>query len=173
MLATPIELEPEEWKQFDFSMYRVSTHGRVFSRRTKKILKLHLNKSGYPCVKLSSTAEDGRDMTVRVHRMVAEAFIPNPYNLPTVNHLDGIKYNNFRSNLEWASHSRQMTHAVETGLLDTRKPSEGLVRLIRVFIGCGRSDADLALAYNLSVTTIASIRQRLAYTHVKKLNKLR
>lgn len=51
-----------------------------------------------------------------VHRLVAIAFIPNPFNLPTVNHIDGNKLNNHVSNLEWCSYSNNNIHAFKTGL---------------------------------------------------------
>lgn len=52
-----------------------------------------------------------------VHRMVAEAFIPNPNNYTDVNHKDGNKQNNFVDNLEWVSHSQNIKHAENKGLL--------------------------------------------------------
>ena len=51
---------------------------------------------------------------------MAKAFLPNPLNLPTVNHKDGDKMNNAVGNLEWASSKRQVIHAIQTGLHETR-----------------------------------------------------
>ena len=60
-----------------------------------------------------------------IHRLVAQAFIPNPLNLPTVNHKHGqFKDNNHVGNLEWATFSRQTTHAIGQGLIQ-RAPSTG------------------------------------------------
>ena len=47
--------------------------------------------------------KDGKSYVQNVHRLVAQAFIPNPDGLPTINHKDGVKYNNVDENLEWAS----------------------------------------------------------------------
>ena len=69
---------------------------------------------GYDRVKL------GESGMMRIHRLVAEAFIPNPLNLPEVNHKDGDKKNNCVTNLEWVTHQGNMVHAVETGLFGER-----------------------------------------------------
>lgn len=85
--------------------YQVSNLGRVKSlnyNRTgvERVLKKQLDKDGYECLML---AKNGKYKTCKVHRLVAEAFIPNPDGLPCVNHKDECKNNNIVTNLEWCS----------------------------------------------------------------------
>lgn len=74
------------------------------------------NTNGYLVVNLH---KNHKSSVIPVHVLVANAFIPNEQNKPTVNHKDGNKHNNRVSNLEWSSYSENNTHAIETGL---RKP---------------------------------------------------
>lgn len=85
-------------------LYEVSNEGNVRSlnyRHTGKVqvLKLSVNRYGYLQVNLHS--KEGKQKTYKVHRLVAQAFIPNPNNLPEVNHKDENKTNNCVENLEW------------------------------------------------------------------------
>ena len=64
--------------------------------------------------------EQGERRAVRVHILVAKAFLPNLLGLPTVNHKNGNKAQNDVDNLEWASSERQIIHAIQTGLHKTR-----------------------------------------------------
>ncbi|MDP4224837.1 MAG: HNH endonuclease [Bacteroidota bacterium] len=66
----------------------------------------------YNCVKL---IKDGKRNSFYIHRLVAETYIPNPNNLPEVNHKDGNKDNNHISNLEWTNHKDNINHARENG----------------------------------------------------------
>jgi hypothetical protein len=91
---------PEEWtdvKDYE-DKYQVSSLGRVRNKVTNKVLKHALNKSGYHRVNLYN--ESGMKSKF-VHRLVAEAFIPNTDNKPEVNHIDEDKTNNSVDNLNW------------------------------------------------------------------------
>jgi hypothetical protein len=89
--------------------YLVTVDGRVFSLHSMRFLKNFLKAGDYVYVKIGSK-------THRVHRLVAQTYIPNPENKPTVNHMDGNKENNMLCNLEWMTSSENMQHACDTGL---------------------------------------------------------
>lgn len=98
-------------------LYQVNKCGDVYSKITNRVLKQFYRGSRpdnkYMVVDLH---KEKKGKTVSVHRIVAEAFIPNPNNLPCVNHKDGNKYNNHVDNLEWCTYSENNYHAVNTGL---------------------------------------------------------
>lgn len=93
----------------------VNSRGVVYDMKRNIIQPLHKNSDGYMCCTLR--LEDGSRRTFKVHRMVAEKFISNPEGKPEVNHIDGNKENNNDYNLEWATHSENIKHAWDTGLL--------------------------------------------------------
>ena len=110
----------EIWKDIkDYEgLYQVSNLGRIKSlkgyHRKERILKLRNNLYGYLTVGLSKYNKVKRR---KIHRLVAEAFIPNPNNYEQVNHIDGNKLNNAVFNLEWCNRSYNMKHAYENNLL--------------------------------------------------------
>lgn len=91
--------------------YLISNYGKVYSLRNKKLLKPIKTKNGYLRIHPSI---DGFRKDVQIHRAVAQAFIPNPENKPTVNHINEIKTDNFVGNLEWATMKDQNNHGTRT-----------------------------------------------------------
>ena len=87
--------------------YSVSSDGRIFSKRNKKCLQPKKSRTGYLRVGLAC---NGKIKMMAVHRLVALAFIPNPENKPTVNHINEIKTDNRVENLEWATNAEQNIH---------------------------------------------------------------
>lgn len=91
--------------------YQISSFGRLkhFSKNGWNILKNTNKKGDYFNVVLTGKSYN---KSVRIHRLVAEAFIPNPENKPQVNHIDGNKQNNNVNNLEWVTAKENMLHSV-------------------------------------------------------------
>lgn len=94
----------EIWKDIKGyeGLYQVSNLGRVRSLKygKERVLKTQLDKDGYECLMLY---KNGKHKTCRIHRLVAEAFIPNPDGLPCINHINECKQSNVVTNLEWCS----------------------------------------------------------------------
>lgn len=175
----------EEWKDIKGyeGFYQISNFGRVKSlggwcgtaKRKEKIRSTSLTHDGYVKVRL---IHQGKDKTMRVHRLVAETFIPNPKNKNTVNHIDGNKQNNTVSNLEWVDRTEQMLHAYNLGLKTSRtgsnnsnaKLTDEQIREIRkAYIPYSKEFGTVALAKKYGVTNrvIGLIVKNKAYKNVK------
>jgi hypothetical protein len=125
-------MENETWIAFA-NGYEVSNIGNVRSidRVIKtarypmnlkgRILRPAIDKKGYKRVAIMV---DGKLITLKVHRIVAKAFIDNLNNKPQVNHIDGIKTNNHVSNLEWMNNSENVQHAFDNGLMKAKRLHE-------------------------------------------------
>lgn len=98
--------------------YIVSSDGKVYSTNNVGRAKYHQeisqrkNKDGYMQITVGRT---GNRCQYRVHRIVAEAFIPNPDNLPEVNHKDNDRTNNRVDNLEWCTHTYNIQYSIDSG----------------------------------------------------------
>lgn len=112
----------ETWKDIRGleGRYRVSSAGRVYSIRRDLILAGGRASAGYVTVVLPIP---GGRMSRTIHRLVAEAFIPNPLGKRTVNHINGVRHDNRLENLEWATHGENHQHAYDRlGRVRVEKP---------------------------------------------------
>lgn len=114
-----------------YEHYWVSTKGRVWNSRSKNLLKGGTCSYGYNKVNLYS--DNKKKKLFPVHRLVALAFIENHQNKETVNHIDGIKTNNYVDNLEWMTRDENYRHAIEIGLIKakniTQEEKEKIIKL--------------------------------------------
>lgn len=84
--------------------YMITKEGKVYANtRTQDFIKGHLDPLGYLVVKLHRK-EYTKQKSFRIHRLVAQAFIPNPYNYKTVIHINGDRTDNRVENLKWSKH---------------------------------------------------------------------
>lgn len=111
----------EQWKQIEgYPHLLISTKGRIYTKTYDRLLKPYVTNRGYLNIGLN---KDKVIKTTGVHRLVARAFIPNPDNLPCVDHIDGNKLNNKVENLQWISTSNNMRKACKgKGKLGTPIP---------------------------------------------------
>lgn len=108
----------EQWKPVEENPnYEVSSCGKV--KRNGKLIKVNVNKRGYQYCNIST---NGKVTKVKIHRLVAKAFVSNPLNCKTVNHKDGNKLNNHFTNLEWVSLRQNIQHGWEIGLYKPHNP---------------------------------------------------
>lgn len=103
-------------------IYEVSNFGDIRNVATGRILKQKVERNGYVRVHLS---KDGIAKSLLLHRIVAEAFLENPHNFCTINHIDENKQNNSFSNLEWCDMSYQNRYGI--GALKRNKAKERAV----------------------------------------------
>lgn len=163
-----MEME-EVWKDVDGweGLYWVSNLGRVKS--SKRLKSLYVSSHGYHTV---GFCHNHFEKTCSVHRLVAKAFIPNPNNLPQVNHKNGIKTDNRVENLEWCDNKHNVRHSFNTGLqvaisgknhykskLDDEKVRD--IRTARIPV------AEFARLYGVSPRTIQSAKRYRSWKQVK------
>jgi NUMOD4 motif. len=98
----PVEIDGESYPN-----YMVSNHGRVYSIKNNRLLNGAVDRNGYHIFYL---CKNGKKINMRAHRLVAMHFIDNPKKLKILNHKDEIRTNNHYSNLEWCTHSYNLTY---------------------------------------------------------------
>lgn len=111
------DCEHPEWRDIIYdgihTIYEVNKLGEVRNRVTEHMMTMSFFRTGYCRITLFILSQR---IHLSVHRLVANAFIPNPENKPDVNHINGIKTCNWVGNLEWATKKENVNHAIRTGL---------------------------------------------------------
>lgn len=149
----------------------VDRYGNIWKTKTGKKLKPTLTQKGY--LKVSTWVNNLRVYCL-VHRAVALAFIPNPNNLPTVNHIDADKTNNFFDNLEWATQKEQLKHAHSLGLQtlfygednpNSKYTSDTIYKVCKL-IEDGYRYCDIARKCNVDKSLPANIKHSKIWKHI-------
>ena len=135
------------------------------------------DESGYLSFNLGTSIQGERKyQTLRIHRLVAMAFIPNLDNLPEVNHKDGNKLNNCVTNLEWVTGLQNIKHAWKTGLIKGLKgekngrsklTNEEVKEIRNKYTGKRGEIANLAKEYGVSWSLIKLIVTNKKWVHIK------
>lgn len=157
-------MEKEQWKKIPMSNYSVSNKGRVKNDKSGKVLKQQI-RNNYYAVRLYI---NGTNKLYDVHRLVAEAFIPNPNNYPCINHKSEVKTENFAENLEWCDYQYNCNYGDRN-----RKIGNSQKRQVYVITSSGElmlfdSCVSVEKYFNIGKNIISSsIRQYGRYKNMK------
>lgn len=152
-------------------LYQISSDGFVLQIKKDKIRKTNINSSGYLHLILS---HKGFNTTKYIHRLVAEAFLPNNNLLLFVNHINGIKTDNRVENLEWVSRSYNQLHAYQLNLQIPKQGSEKPMSklnendIVTIFNyhNLGMSNVTISRLFKVSDSTICNILKRNSWKHI-------
>lgn len=178
----------EIWKRIPNSTYAVSTHGRVkrlaFQKRhninktffmTKEAVLALSNNNSKKYWRITIYYIGKPKVCESVHRLVAQAFIPNINNAPCINHIDGNKDNNHYSNLEWCTNQQNMNHRYEvlksfsspTGDKSVlSKLKEDQVRQIPILLEQGLTKTAIGKLFGVGATTITEITSGRSWSYL-------
>lgn len=147
---------PRTYRTLSIEDYEITRDGVVINKTNGRVVKPQLNGTGYYRVSIGGRLEF-------VHRLVAKLYIPNPDNLPQVNHKDGNKLNNSVDNLEWVTNKENSLHALRNGWMRIEEKHQ-FAKLNRTQVQFIKSHdemsrAELAKLFNISPRTITDIRK--------------
>lgn len=168
-----MNITEEQWETIkDFPNYMISSEGRILNKASLKFISTSINKRHkHRAVRLWN---NGKSRLLKVYRIKAIAFIPNPENKREVNHLDGDRMNEDLSNMEWSTPKENMKHSFITGLAKGQfekgklvKLSIDDIKLIRQWHDSGFIDCKTASkVFNVSREHIKRIGTRKLLAHV-------
>ena len=167
----------EVWKNLIDYEYQVSDQGnirRIYKNGNIKLLKKIKHPSGYLNIRLY---KNNKGKNFKIHRLVAEVFIPNPENKPQVNHIDGDKHNNRVENLEYVTSSENITHAWKNKLCDRKHLLgsnnhnstlvENEVYVIKGLLKhTSLTQKEIGSIFNVSNKVVSKIKRNIIWSHI-------
>lgn len=147
------------------SLDRIVFHPNGNLRLKGKPIKMRVKNYGYV-----SLTNNGVSNNFYIHRLVAIAFLPNPELKPQVNHIDGNKFNNNYSNLEWCTAKENLYHARKTGLnkqngsdsVNSKLSEKEVLEIRDSILTC----EILSVMYNVSSSSIHNIKTKKTWKHI-------
>jgi hypothetical protein len=167
-------VEKEIWKQCEYygAKYLVSNYGKVKGMKFG-LLKQRIDIDGYPTITIGKY--DNKRTSKKIHRLVAENFIPNLNNLPEINHIDLNKNNNYYKNLEWCTHTYNIKYSINKGSYNNCRTgikngrailSEKDILNIRQLYQDNFNISEIARIYKRGWQTINHIVKRSTWKHI-------
>lgn len=151
--------------------YLIHSHGYVISTSYNgkegdvRFLKHNHDADDYCIITLNHR---GKKYTRKIHRLVAEAFIPNPYNLPEVNHKNGDKDNNAYWNLEWVNTAQNVHHAMLHNLRKSSNTEKMVRRVCKYLEKNNHSIKEISKRTGVSAANIVKIKNHLIWKSISK-----
>ena len=161
----------EYFKIANLENFEISKSGVIRNCNTLKIKSQYISSTGYYMI---SVSKNNKSKSYRVHRLLAETFIPkNNKSQIFVNHIDGNKLNNCLENLEWCTHLENMKHAFKTGLANNSNEKNGMSKLnskdvaeIKTMLKNGISQYKIAKKFNVSRSAILKIKLGKTWSNI-------
>ena len=159
----------EEYKKLkDFSNYRIYSNGKIYSEFINKFIRDFDGNHGYRQVTLRNNL--GKRMTIKVHILVAKAWLLNPNKYTEINHKDKCKSNNNVENLEWCDRKYNVSFSSLENKISKQKYlsplSEDMVRLIPILLNYKFSIKLISTLYKVSHITIRNIISRKTWNNL-------
>lgn len=151
---------------FGFTSYKINKGGVILGKKGFP-LKYNPNVDGYPVVNINN--DMGKNRCMRIHRLMALQYIPNPNNLPIVNHKDGNKTNFKLDNLEWVTIQENVTHAIEVIKVDKKCNTDltrEVVELICKDLEDGKKPKEIYQKYNVTLSIVSKIKRGVVWSDV-------